>query len=73
MFPYLSLNVSFLAHCLSPGRPLLIVVYTEDIKWPAFTEMLESLLHAEVLLFQQLRREIRRYQQQGGVMRTADK
>lgn len=45
---------------------LLSVVYTEDIKWPAFTELLELLLHAEVLLSQRLCGEMRRYQRGGG-------
>lgn len=37
------LSLSFpLATCLS--KALLSVVYTEDIKWPAFTKMLELLL-----------------------------
>lgn len=48
-------------------RALLSVVYTEDIKWPAFTKILELLLHAEVPLSQRLCREIRRYQRGGGV------
>lgn len=44
------------------GRAPLSVVCTEDIKCPAFTEELELLLHAGVLLLsQRLRQEIRRY------------
>lgn len=55
------------------GKALLSVVYTEDIKWPVFTEMLELLLHAEVLLSQRLRGEIRRYQRGVGRQRNVDK
>lgn len=65
-----SLSNSPFATCLC--RALLSVVYTEDIKWPAFTKILELLLHAEVPLSQRLCREIRRYQRGGGDESTND-
>lgn len=61
--PHCSLSIP-LTTCLD--KAILSFVYTEDIKWPSFTEMLELLLYAEVLLSQRLCMEIRRYQQGGG-------